>query len=253
MIEARDLRRTYIMGGETIHALDGVSLTIEDGDRVAIIGPSGSGKSTLMHLLGGLDTPDGGTVLVDGVDLSTLTSDELAAYRNAKVGFVFQSFHLQAHLTAVENVELPLKIRGVAKRERRAAATKRLTEVGLADRLNHRPTELSGGQRQRVSIARALASDPRFLLADEPTGNLDTKTGKGILDLFLRLNQEHGLTVIVVTHDHRVADALGRSVGLLDGRVVGDDSKTTSSESTDPSPGPPQTGQPTPEVQHAGQ
>src|SRR5262249_5758031 len=193
---------------------------IADGESLAILGPSGSGKSTLMHLLGGLDTPTSGTIEVDGSKLGELDETSLARYRNEKVGFVFQSFHLQPHLTAEENVELPLKLRGVLKRERREAARARLAEVGLSDRADHRPTELSGGQRQRVSIARALAGSPRLLLADEPTGNLDTKTGSEIVELFLRLNREKGLTVVVVTHNPDLAKLMGRSIALRDGKIV---------------------------------
>jgi putative ABC transport system ATP-binding protein len=219
MIEARELRRHYTMGGETIRALDGVSLRVKEGEAVAILGPSGSGKSTLMHLLGGLERPTSGSVLVDGIDLATLDSAALARYRNEKVGFVFQAFFLQPHLTALENVELPLKIRGVPRRERREIARARLAEVGLADRLDHRPAELSGGQRQRVSIARALAGSPRFLLADEPTGNLDSRTGAEILDLFLRLRKERGLALLIVTHNPEIVAAVGRAVRLRDGRL----------------------------------
>jgi putative ABC transport system ATP-binding protein len=220
MIEARDLVKHYALGGETIRALDGVSLRIEDGESVAILGPSGSGKSTLMHLLGGLDVPTSGSIEVDGARLGQLPEPLLARYRNEKVGFVFQAYNLQPHLTAAENVELPLKFRGTPRRERRALARERLAEVGLADRIEHRPTELSGGQRQRVSIARALAGSPHFLLADEPTGNLDTKTGGEIVELFLRLNREKKLTLVVVTHNAELAQLMGRSISLRDGRVV---------------------------------
>lgn len=220
MIEARDLVKHYTLGGETIRALDGVSLSIQDGESVAILGPSGSGKSTLMHLLGGLDTPTGGTIEVDGARLSALGEDALARYRNEKVGFVFQSYNLQPHLTAAENVELPLKLRGVPRAERRELARARLADVGLKDRSEHRPTELSGGQRQRVSIARALAGAPHFLLADEPTGNLDSKTGNEILELFLRLNGEKKLTLVVVTHNPELANRLARSISIRDGKVV---------------------------------
>jgi putative ABC transport system ATP-binding protein len=220
VIETRELVKTYVLGGETIRALDGVSLAIQDGESVAILGPSGSGKSTLMHLLGGLDTPTSGTISVDGERLGELAEPALARYRNEKVGFVFQSYNLQPHLTAAENVELPLKLRGTPRAERRRIARERLAEVGLKDRFDHRPTELSGGQRQRVSIARALAGSPHFLLADEPTGNLDTKTGGEILELFLGLNREKKLTLVVVTHNPELAAKLGRSISIRDGKVA---------------------------------
>ncbi|GIW70961.1 MAG: putative ABC transporter ATP-binding protein [Planctomycetota bacterium] len=222
MIQTEQLRKHYRMGEELVRALDGVDLRIEDGESVAVLGPSGSGKSTLLHLLGGLDTPTAGRIVVDGEELALLGRRQLARYRNEKVGFVFQSFYLQPHLTALENVELPLKLRGLARRERRALAAARLEEVGLGDRMHHRPGELSGGQRQRVSIARALAGEPRFLLADEPTGNLDSRTGAAILELFMRLHRERGLTVITVTHDAAVAARHARRIELLDGRVVRD-------------------------------
>jgi putative ABC transport system ATP-binding protein len=222
MIDARDLSRHYHMGGETIRALDGVSLSIGDGEAVAVLGPSGSGKSTLMHLLGGLERPSGGTISVDGQDLARLPPAALARYRNQKVGFVFQSFFLQPHLTAVENVELPLKLAEVPARVRRGVAEEKLRLVGLENRMAHRPAELSGGQRQRVSIARALAMEPRFLLADEPTGNLDSRTGAEIVDLFLRLHRERRLTLIVVTHNPELAAQMSRQIVLRDGRIVSD-------------------------------
>jgi putative ABC transport system ATP-binding protein len=222
LIHTDALKRHYSMGQEVVRALDGVSVDIHDGESVAIIGPSGSGKTTLMHLLGGLDTPSAGRIVVDDEDLAALDEKALARYRNEKVGFIFQSFHLQPHLTAVENVELPLKLRGVKRTDRRRLAAERLAEVGLADRMTHRPAELSGGQRQRVSVARALAGEPRFLLADEPTGNLDSKTGAAILDLFVRLNATKGLTLITVTHDATVAQRHARRIELLDGLVLRD-------------------------------
>jgi len=220
MIEARDVVRHYAMGDETIRALDGVSLSIADGESAAILGPSGSGKSTLMHLLGGLERPTSGTITVDGEDLARLSPVALAKYRNTKVGFVFQSFFLQPHLTAIENVELPLKLAEVPREKRRAIALEKLRLVGLANRVEHRPSELSGGQRQRVSIARALANEPRFLLADEPTGNLDTRTGAEILELFQRLNRESKITLIVVTHNPELAEQMGRQISLRDGKLV---------------------------------
>ncbi|MFZ5918634.1 MAG: ABC transporter ATP-binding protein [Chloroflexota bacterium] len=222
MIELRDVTRSYKMGHETIHALDGVSLTVAEGEFVAVLGPSGSGKSTLLHVVGGLDTPTTGTIVVNGQDLSRATDRELSRYRNAQVGFVFQTFNLQSTLTALENVALPLVFARAPRKERLARARETLEAIGLADRMRHKPTELSGGERQRVSIARALANQPRLLLADEPTGNLDSTTGMGIVELLVRLNRERGLTVIVVTHDPDVAAFAGRHIALRDGRIVQD-------------------------------
>jgi len=222
MIELRDVTRSYKMGHETIHALDGVSLTVAEGEFVAVLGPSGSGKSTLLHVVGGLDTPTTGTIVVNGQDLSRATDRELSRYRNAQVGFVFQTFNLQPTLTALENVALPLVFARASRKERLARARETLEAIGLADRMRHKPTELSGGERQRVSIARALVNQPRLLLADEPTGNLDSTTGMGIVELLVRLNRERGLTVIVVTHDPDVAAFAGRHIALRDGRIVQD-------------------------------
>ena len=221
-IELRDLRKTYATGAGEVHALRGVSLTVQSGEFVALVGPSGSGKSTLMHLLGLLDHPTAGSYHFEGRDVSRLSRTALAGLRNEKIGFVFQGFHLLPRQTAWENVAMPLLYAGVAPRERRRRAMAVLERVGLADRIDHRPNQLSGGQQQRVAIARALVNHPRLLLADEPTGNLDSATGAEILAEFRRLHGEGGRTVILVTHDPQVADAADRSVVLRDGRVVSD-------------------------------
>lgn len=221
MIELRDVARTYKMGNEEIHALNHVTLTIPDGEFVAVVGPSGSGKSTLLHVVGGLDTPTGGRVVVDGQDLSQARDRELAAFRNRRVGFVFQTFNLQPTYTALENVALPLVFAGVPPRERQARARQALEAVGLADRLRHKPAQLSGGERQRVAIARALVAEPAYILADEPTGNLDTATGHEIVGLLNRLHRERGLTVVLVTHDPEIAALAGRRITLRDGRIMG--------------------------------
>ena len=223
MIRVKNLHRRYTMGDQVITAVDGVDLELHAGESVALLGPSGSGKSTLMHLLGALDTPDTGTIEIeDGSlcrDISSFTDLEAALYRSNNVGFVFQSFHLQSHLTALENVALPLKLAGAGRAERHERAKALLTRVGLGDRLDHRPNELSGGQQQRVSIARALAVQPKILLADEPTGNLDSKTGEEVMALFLELQREEGLTLVIVTHDPDVAARADRVVRLRDGRI----------------------------------
>ncbi len=221
MIELRDVTRTYKMGAEEIHALDHVDLTIADGEFVAVVGPSGSGKSTLLHVIGGLDTPTGGQVLVDGQDLSQAGDRELARFRNRRIGFVFQTFNLQPTYTALENVALPLVFARVPPKERRQRAQAALEAVGLTDRLRHRPGQLSGGERQRVAIARALIADPAYLLADEPTGNLDSATSREIVGLLDRLHRERGLTVVLVTHDAEMAALAGRQIALRDGRIVG--------------------------------
>lgn len=213
------MRKCYHLGQKKVVAVDGVDLLIEHGEFVAIVGPSGSGKSTLLHLMGGLDRPDEGAVYVDGSDISAMTDEELADFRNRVVGFVFQDFYLQPYLSAVENVELPLKIRGVPRRKRRALALESLAAVGMAERAAHMPNQLSGGERQRVAIARALITKPRLLLADEPTGNLDSKTGAQILEIIERINAE-GVTVVVVTHDAAVAARSRRRLHILDGRVA---------------------------------
>jgi putative ABC transport system ATP-binding protein len=221
LIEARDLVKLYRMGDETVHALDGVSFAIPKGDYCAIVGPSGSGKSTLMNILGGLDTPTEGRITIAGNDIGAMTDDDLAVFRNQTVGFVFQSFNLLPRLTALENVELPMIYCGVLPKERKERAEELLHRVGLGERMGHRPTQLSGGQQQRVAIARALAGRPALLLADEPTGALDTHTGVEILGLFNQLNTE-GATVVLVTHDHEVAAATKRTIEMRDGKIVAD-------------------------------
>ncbi len=221
LIEARALVKTYRMGEEMVHALDGVSFAIARGDFAAIVGPSGSGKSTLMNLIGGLDTPTAGALTIDGADMASLDDAALARFRNRTIGFVFQSFNLLPRLTALQNVELPMIYAGLAPKLRRARAADLLARVGLGERLTHRPTQLSGGQQQRVAIARALSCEPPLLLADEPTGALDTHTGQEILKLFAALNQE-GVTVVLVTHDLDVAAATRRVIEMRDGRIVAD-------------------------------
>ncbi len=221
LIVARDLRRHYVVGSEVVHALDGVSFSIARGEWVAIVGQSGSGKSTLMNLVGCLDTPTSGTYLLNGADVRTLPDDALADLRNREIGFVFQTFQLLPRATALANVELPLVYRGVPRAERRARAEEALRSVGLADRMHHRPNELSGGQRQRVAIARALVGDPSLLLADEPTGNLDTATGEEIMRLFAELHAR-GHTLVLVTHEPRLAARCPRAIRLSDGRIVAD-------------------------------
>ncbi len=216
-IETTDLRKTYVLGGSTIHALDGVSITIDSGEMVAITGASGSGKSTLMHILGCLDRPDSGEYWLAGEDVSKLTDDQLAAIRNRRIGFVFQTFNLLPRMSALENVELPLLYAGEAEAKDRAAAT--LESVGLGRWITHEPNQLSGGQRQRVSVARALVTNPAILLADEPTGNLDTKTSEEIMVLFNDLNAE-GRTIIIVTHEADIAGYCPRRIHLRDGQVI---------------------------------
>ncbi len=219
LIEITDLSKTYRMGDVEVNALCGVSFDIEAGEHMAIMGPSGSGKSTLMNLLGCLDTPTSGSYILNGEDVSKLDGDRLAAVRNRQIGFVFQQFNLLSKESAVQNVELPLVYAGVADRRQRALEA--LERVGLAERAHHRPRELSGGQQQRVAIARALVNSPSIVMADEPTGNLDTKTGVEILQVFDELNDE-GITLVMVTHDPRVAERCKRVMRLVDGQVVSD-------------------------------
>ena len=221
LIQIRDLARHYLVGGETVRALDGVSFSIARGEWVAIVGQSGSGKSTLMNLVGCLDTPTVGSYRLAGADVQGLSDDALADLRNREIGFIFQTFQLLPRASALANVELPLVYRGVSRRERRARAEAALDAVGLANRMHHRPNELSGGQRQRVAIARALVGDPSLLLADEPTGNLDSATGEEIIRLFDDLHRR-GHTILLVTHEPRLAARCPRAIRLSDGRVVGD-------------------------------
>jgi putative ABC transport system ATP-binding protein len=215
---ARDLRKDYPMNGETVHALRGVSLRIDAGEYVAVVGPSGSGKSTLLQLIGGIDTPTGGTVELLGTRLDGLSDSQLTRLRLSRLGFIFQRFHLLPVLTARENVELPMAEAGMRGPERRARALELLAYVGLTQRAGHRVTQLSGGEMQRVAIARALANRPVMVLADEPTGELDAATGQGILDLFRRLNAD-GTTLVVVTHDERLAGEAGRVIHMIDGSI----------------------------------
>ncbi|PYM40567.1 MAG: macrolide ABC transporter ATP-binding protein [Candidatus Rokuibacteriota bacterium] len=222
MIAVDGLTKDYHLGSHTVHALRGVSVTIEPGEFVAVMGPSGSGKSTFMNLLGCLDTPTAGRYVVDGEDVAGLSPDALARIRNAKIGFVFQQFNLLPRTSALENVELPLLYAGVSARERRARARARLAAVALADRESHQPSQLSGGQQQRVAIARALVNNPAVILADEPTGNLDSRTSVEVLTLLQRLNRE-GLTIVLVTHEADIAAYAGRILSFKDGRLRADE------------------------------
>ena len=221
LIETRDLWKSYQMGDEQIHALRGVSIQIERGEYVAIMGPSGSGKSTLMNLIGCLDTPSKGTYLLNDKEVSTMSDNELARIRNEEIGFVFQTFNLLPRATALHNVELPLVYAGVSRKDRLERAKLAIEKVELTSRMNHKPNELSGGQRQRVAIARALVNNPSILLADEPTGNLDSKTGVEIMALFARLH-EGGNTIIVVTHEADIAAYAHRVIAIRDGQVERD-------------------------------
>jgi putative ABC transport system ATP-binding protein len=221
LIETRDLWKTYVMGDEEIHALRGVSVEIERGEYVAIMGPSGSGKSTLMNLIGCLDTPSKGSYLLNGKEVAAMNDDELARIRNEEIGFVFQTFNLLPRATALHNVELPLVYAGISGKERLEKAKLALEKVELMSRATHRPNELSGGQRQRVAIARALVNNPSILLADEPTGNLDSKTGNEIMGVFDRLHQS-GNTIIVVTHEPDIAAYAHRVIHIRDGQVEND-------------------------------
>jgi putative ABC transport system ATP-binding protein len=216
VIHADEIAKVYKMGSIEVHALRGVTFEIERGEILSIMGPSGSGKSTLMNILGCLDRPSGGEYILDGERVSKLNDDQLASIRNRKVGFVFQSFNLLSRQTALSNVELPMRYAG-ANNNRRQRAREALESVGLGDRMHHKPSELSGGQQQRVAIARALVNDPAILMADEPTGNLDSKSGKEIMELILRLNRERGTTIIIVTHDPNIAAQTQRVIRLSDG------------------------------------
>lgn len=217
--EATGLTRSYQLEGVSVEALRGVDLRIDQGEFAAILGPSGSGKSTLMHLLGCLDRPTSGTLKVGGVDVSTLNDTQLAELRNETIGFVFQSFHLLARTSALDNVALPLVYRGTSKSERRRKAKEALEAVGLGHRLDHRPSQMSGGEQQRVAIARALVGDPKVVLADEPTGNLDTRNGVEVMNLLQRLNEESGVAVVIVTHEPEVAERARRQIHVRDGLI----------------------------------
>jgi putative ABC transport system ATP-binding protein len=219
IVEAVNLTKTYILGKIPVNALRGVNLRVESGDFLAILGPSGSGKSTLLNLIGALDKPTEGSMLVEGVDVSTLNDDQLADLRS-RIGFVFQFFNLIPMFAARENVELSMAIAGLSKVDRRKRAGNLLATVGLRERMNHKPAELSGGEQQRVAIARALANNPKFLLMDEPTGNIDSKTANEIIDLIKKINEEKGVTVIMVTHDQHLAGQAKRIVEMFDGLVV---------------------------------
>ena len=219
IVETVNLRKKYVLGKVPVNALCGVNLKVEKGDFIAILGPSGSGKSTLLNMIGALDTPTEGKVLIDGVDISTLNDNKLADIRRS-VGFVFQFFNLIPRLSARGNVELPLSVAGVSKSEKRKQAQELLETVGLNDRMNHKPAELSGGQRQRVAIARALANSPSFLLMDEPTGNIDSKTANEIMDLVKDLNEKQGVTIVMITHDQQLASRAKKIVKMLDGTII---------------------------------
>ena len=223
LIEARKLTKVYSLGDVEVRALDGISTTIEKGEFVAIMGQSGSGKSTFMNVLGCLDTPTDGHYLLDGIDTGKLSRDDLAEIRNQKLGFVFQGFNLLSRTSAIENVELPMLYNGISANERQEKAKKALKSVGLEGREGHHPNQLSGGQQQRVAIARALVNDAPIILADEPTGNLDTRTSVEIMELFVRLNQDSRITVILVTHEPDIAAFSKRIIRFLDGHIVSDE------------------------------
>lgn len=219
MIELKNITKTYELGGEKINALDNVSLVIEKGDFIAIVGPSGSGKSTLANIIGGLDNADSGEVLVDGKNIAKVGDEELSQYRNKKIGFIFQSFNLQPMYTALENVMIPLIFANMPNEARKKRAMDCLLAVGLEDRINHHPNQLSGGQRQRVCIARALANNPEVIIADEPTGNLDSKRGAEVVQLLQDLNQQAGITLIIITHDMSVAKQAKKIITIKDGQI----------------------------------
>ncbi|RLG62793.1 ABC transporter ATP-binding protein [archaeon] len=219
VVVTKDLKKTYLLGEVKVPALRGVNMEIKRGEMVSIMGPSGSGKTTLLNLLGGLDRPTAGKIWIDGVDISTLSDSELVRLRLDKIGFIFQQYYLVPWLTALANVEIPLMLKNIPRKERRKKAMKLLELVGLGRRFHHEPSKLSGGEQQRVAIARALANDPSIILADEPTGNLDTKTGAEIVNLLKRLNREENVTVIVVTHDPEVAKETQRILRIRDGVI----------------------------------
>lgn len=221
MISVKNLKKTYFLGGEEVYALDDVSLSIKEHEFVAIIGQSGSGKSTFMNMLGCLDRPDSGEIILDGTDILKCKEKELSVIRNKKIGFIFQQFHLLPKLSALENVELPLIYQGMPTKKRREKAVKALKAVGLEKRMNHKPNQLSGGQQQRVAIARALVGEPSLILADEPTGNLDSRSGKEIMMLLHNLYEE-GNTIVLITHDNNVAMEAPRQVQISDGKIIKD-------------------------------
>ncbi len=221
-IQVQNLHRHFQMGTETVHALDGVDVAIAQGDFMGIVGPSGSGKSTLLYLIGGLDQPTSGEIWVDGTDIAALDENHLAQYRQKSIGFIFQSFNLIPTMTALQNVEFPMIFARVMPHERIERAKHALEMVGLGDRIHHRPTELSGGQQQRVSIARSLVNNPDIILADEPTGNLDSKSGGEVIGILQQLNQAEGRTIIMVTHDQSLLAATTRHLQILDGRILAD-------------------------------
>ena len=221
MISVKNIKKTYFLGGEEVHALDDVSLSIKEHEFVAIIGQSGSGKSTFMNMLGCLDRPDSGEITLDGTDILKCKEKELSVIRNKKIGFIFQQFHLLPKLSALENVELPLIYQGMPTKKRREKAVKALKAVGLEKRMNHKPNQLSGGQQQRVAIARALVGEPSLILADEPTGNLDSRSGKEIMMLLHNLHEE-GNTIVLITHDNNVAMEAPRQVQISDGKIIKD-------------------------------
>lgn len=221
MISVKNLKKTYFLGGEEVHALDDVSLSIKEHEFVAIIGQSGSGKSTFMNMLGCLDRPDSGEITLDGTDILKCKEKELSVIRNKKIGFIFQQFHLLPKLSVLENVELPLIYQGMPTKKRREKAVKALKAVGLEKRMNHKPNQLSGGQQQRVAIARALVGEPSLILADEPTGNLDSRSGKEIMMLLHNLYEE-GNTIVLITHDNNVAMEAPRQVQISDGKIIKD-------------------------------
>jgi len=222
VVETRQLSKVYVMGGEEVRAVDGVDLEVRRGDFVSIMGPSGSGKTTLLNLIGCIDRPTSGTILLDGQDLSGSKEVELDRLRMRKIGFVFQSFNLMPIMTALENVMFPMQMAGVPRKEQVKRATELLTWVGLPKRLYHKPRELSAGENQRVGIARSLANSPSILLADEPTGNLDSKTTKEISLLFQLVNSEHGMTIVLITHNEAVAEVASRLLRMRDGRIASD-------------------------------
>jgi putative ABC transport system ATP-binding protein len=221
ILEVRDVKKSYRMGRVLVPALRGVSFKAEEGEFLTIFGPSGSGKSTLLHLIGGLDRPDEGQILIEGTNILELSDDKLAEIRLTKIGFVFQFFNLLPRLTAVRNVELPLTIAGMPEKRAQQAGEEMMKLMGLEARANHRPSELSGGEQQRVAMARALVNNPKIVLADEPTGNLDTKTGWEIVQLMRKLNEEKGQTFVIITHDQRIAEAADRIIHLKDGLIEG--------------------------------